>query len=206
MKSAVVAPVAVLILATGSSLAATHKPYVILWNQNDNFGSGVNSQTYESSLSADDDAAADDFYVPSGQVWQIAEVDVTGAYVGGNGPASSVQISIYKTKRKRPRTDPIHTYTVSCTDNDGSFQCILPTRHALMLYGPATYWVSVVANCASTVCGQWQWTENTAVTGYQAMWRNPEGGLNASCRGFSPISDCFGGAPVDLAFDLIGTP
>jgi len=194
----------------GSALAASatvHKPYTMLWNQNSNYGSGVNSQVYESSMQQYDDFAADDFVVPAGQTWTVTELDVTGAYVGGSGPASSETIWIYRSsKRNKVNGTKYYALDVPCTDNSGSFQCILPGQHrkpgVKLLSG--TYWVSIVANCASTVCGQWQWTENTTVTGNQAVWGNPQNGWNTGCNEFEPLSTCFGGTPADLAFDLQG--
>ena len=146
--------------------------------------------------------------MPNGEIWEISEVDVTGAYVGRHqGPASSVQISIYSDIKWHPQR-MLKSYTLSCTDNDGSFQCVLPTdkrgNPALEL-DAGHYWLSVVANCASKVCTQWQWTENTTVTGYEGTWENPANGWGTACIGWRPIHICFGGNPTDLAFDLIGS-
>ena len=172
----------------GANANATHKPYTMLWNQNSNFGSGVNSQNYESGMAQYDDAGADDFVIPAGQTWLISEVDVTGAYVNGSGPASSEVVAFYRTKRGKPYSISRGPYTVNCTDINGSFQCILPTRgrHGMpkVKLKAGTYWVSVVANCDSQTCGQWNWTENTTVQGNQATWDNPGGSQGRGCASF----------------------
>lgn len=199
------------VLSSGAANAGQHKPYSVLWNQNANFGSGVNSQNYEPGMEEYNDAAADDFVVPVGQFWYITEVDVTGTYVGGVGPATSVDVTFFRNGSNSPRKVK-YAFTVSCTDNSGSFQCLLPMtqrkhpRPVVRLFA-GTYWVSVVANCASTVCRQWQWTENTTVTDNEAQWEDPHGGWGyRGCGdGFEPLHKCFGGSPADLAFDLIGT-
>ncbi|HLY05526.1 MAG TPA: hypothetical protein VKR31_07250 [Rhizomicrobium sp.] len=212
MKTQFATAAAILALAmSGGFVNPAHAAggsYVVLWNQNANFGNGVNSQTYQSSKSAYDDVAADDFIVPNGETWRISEVDVTGAYVGRHqGPASSVQISIYAGPKWHPKRI-LKSYTVSCTDNDGSFQCVLPTKkrgNPALKLNSGHYWLSVVANCRSKICGQWKWTENTSVTDYEGVWENPANGWKTACLGWDLIRGCFGGNPVDLAFDLIGT-
>jgi len=213
-KSGLLAASAAMAFVTSGATEAARplpKASIVLWNQNSNFGGGVNSQIYESSMSAYNDFAADDFVVPAGQTWTVTEVDVTGAYVGGTGPAPSVEIWIYWNKAGRPDAGRKglgkYNATVSCTDNGGSFQCQLPGKHhkpgAKLPAG--TYWISVAAVCASSVCGEWKWTENTTVTGYQAGWFNPGNGWGTNCTGFEDLTTCFGGSPADLAFELIGS-
>lgn len=179
---------AALTLAASGAFAA---PNAILWNQNGNFGGSVNSQN--------DTAAADDFTVPAGQTWLIAEVDVTGAYFNGYGPAASELVTFYADRNGKPGRVQNGPFTLNCNDNSGSFQCVLPKRVKLP---SGTWWVSVVANCDSQVCGQWGWTISTAVQGNEAVWRDSDG--NGKCVAFKPLHRCFGGPPSDLAFDLIG--
>src|SRR5207248_4852954 len=151
-------------------------------------------------------AAGDDFVVPVGQTWYIGEVDVTGSYVDSTGGASSVTITFYKNRNKRPHGLG-RSFTVSCTDNNGSFSCPLPNyrRNKPPKFYAGTYWVSVVANCDySNGCGEWLWTENTNVTGYEAEWENPHAGWHTVCNaGFQPVSECFGSS-ADMAFTLLG--
>lgn len=200
---------AVVLFSTAAGYAAPHYPTTgVLWDQNANFGGGVNSQNYEQAMVEYDDIAADDFVVPSGQTWRVSEVDVTGAYVGGSGPATSVNVGFWKNGRHGMPGRGRYGYTLSCADNAGSFQCTLPNgRHnkpAVKLVA-GTWWLSVVANCDSDVCGQWQWTENTTVQGYEAEWENPGGAWNIfNCHGWTALDACFGGSPADLAFTLKG--
>jgi len=194
------AAAAIAILSGETSASASpprFKPSTVLWNQNANFGGNVNSQNTA--------AAADDFTIPSGQTWHIAQVDVSGAWFNGTGPASSQSVTFYANKNGKPGRTVRGPYTLNCTDNAGSFQCTLPVngqgRPAVKL-GAGTWWVSVVANCSFDICGEWNWTENTEVTGHQAVWEDP-GGTN--CSKWGTLQHCFGGAPADLAFDLVGT-
>jgi hypothetical protein len=182
----------VAVLSGGAPVAAkppAHKPYSVLYNQNSNFGYGIISDNFTSNSSYNS-AAADDFVVPSGQTWHVAEVDVTGVYYNGSGPASSEVVTFYTNNRKgKPGRVHRGPFTLNCTDNGGSFQCILP-KHVKLASG--TWWVSVVANCGFISCGQWGWIENTVVHGNSAVWEQG-GGHWTRLR-------------ADLAFTLIGTP
>jgi hypothetical protein len=188
-KSVFLGAAAALTLAASGALAA---PDTVLWNQNANFGGPV--------FSENSDTAADDFTVPSGQTWHVSEVDVTGAYFNSSGPAASEVVTFYTDRRGKPGRVYRGPFTLNCTDNNGSFQCILPERVKLR---SGTWWVSLVANCDFETCGEWGWTENTTVQGNEAVWEGPDG--NGKCTSFKPLHRCFGGAPADLAFDLVGT-
>ena len=181
-----------LALATSAAFAATD---TMLWNQNANFGGPV----FSDAAGNEDTAAADDFSVPAGQTWDIAQVDVSGLYFNGTGPASSQIVTFYTDKNGKPGRIYRGPFTVNCADNGGSFQCTLPKRAKLR---SGTWWVSVVANCDFETCGEWGWTENTTVQGNEARWRDSNS--TGKCATFKPLHRCFGGAPADLAFDLVG--
>src|SRR5262245_60984616 len=81
----------------GKVHAAVHGRVAELYNQNDDDnGVGIVSQNFETSLDAYDAQAADDFVVPDGHSWQVKEVDVTGVYFNGPGPAVSENVTFYK--------------------------------------------------------------------------------------------------------------
>jgi hypothetical protein len=127
------------------------------------------------------------------------EVDVTGAYSNGSGPASSVTITFYSNRKSRPNLVK-KTVTVSCTDNSGSFTC----QYFIVKLRPGYYWMSVVANCAFNTCGDWGWTEDTVVHNKPAVWRNPGAGQGYGCTAWNTLKNCFGGSAADFAFDLKG--
>lgn len=185
--------IAVLPLIASSAFAA--KP-TVLWNQNTTSGGTVSSENTEGSTTA----GADDFTVPSGQAWLISEVDVTGVYFDGSGPASSEVVTFYSDKKSLPHRVKKGPFTLNCADNNGSFQCTLPKRIKLKA---GTWWVSVVANCDVGTCsGEWGWSINTTVQGHEAAWENPTG--SGACTSWQPLHVCFGGPPLDLAFELRG--
>src|SRR6202045_3440839 len=90
----------------GSAIAASGQAPAsdVLYNQNSNFGYGVVSQNFTSGSfgTAYNAAAADDFIVPTGTAWTISEVDVTGSYFEGSGPAASEVVTFYANKHGRP--------------------------------------------------------------------------------------------------------
>lgn len=190
------ATAAVAVLVGGAPVAAkqpAHKPDTVLYNQNSNFGfGGVDSQNFTSgSYTSFNSAAADDFVVPSGQTWHIDEVDVTGMYFNGSGPAKSEVVTFY-TNNGRNKPGRVHRgpFTLNCIDNAGSFLCTLPKGVKL---ASGRWWVSVVANCSFTGgCGEWGWDTNSDVHGYGAVLRQDGG----HWKRIKPLTD--------LAFELIG--
>ena len=70
---------------------------ISFYDQTDNgsVGTGSVSQNFETANDAFDNQVADDFVVPAGQTWTIQQVNVTGSYFNGNGPATSVNVFFY---------------------------------------------------------------------------------------------------------------
>ena len=207
------AAAAFLTAASASGASPARRATGVLYNQNSNFGYTVDSQNFESSYAQYDSVAADDFFVPAGKTWHITEVDVTGAYVDGSGPASSVVVILWKGNGTPRRIAGRGTYswTINCTDNAGSFACTLPNNSRgkpPQLKGGAygtDYWLTVVANCSfSGGCGYWEWTTDTTIHGSSGIWKNPSNGWGTGCEGWGSFSSCFGEPDADLAFDLVG--
>lgn len=181
--------------------AAPAKPARVLWNQNSNFSYGIFSDNSTSANTGAYTAAADDFVVPAGKTWTIKDVDVTGMYYNGYGPASSEAITFYADAKGLPGKAVRIFGNESCTDNDGSLAC--PIKGMKLRGGTRgkTYWVSVVVACSFVNgCGQWAWATNTIVYGNQAAWENPGGPV---CPTWGTLSECLN-SPYDLAFDLRG--
>ena len=178
----------------------------ILYNQNSNAtGVGVDSQNFTSGTFVSyNDQGADDFVVPEKTLWTIAEVDVSGVYYNGSGPAGSENVIFYRNGNGEPGNAVKHgTFNeLRGRDDNGNFAIKLP-GHGLRLR-PGIYWVSVVANCKYDGCGEWGWETTSVQHGSPAMWRNPD---NFCCCPVwetleSCISDSIG---PDFMFDLRGT-
>jgi hypothetical protein len=162
-------------------------------------GTGVLSQNFEASFSAYDAAAADDFTVPAGATWAIREVDVTGLYYNGTGPADSESVTIYKATAQGKVGKVVASYPEQHgSDNDGAFRISIPSTRL----GPGTYYVSVVINMSFTVGGEWHWENMLEVHGYPPEWENPDG--SGPCRTWKRERKCFGPGTGDHFFVLLG--
>ncbi len=225
-KTALLAAAAAVALTAGGASAVQHpaagvsggkinpvfrlaKGAKILYNQNsDTDGVGIDSQNFTSGTFSptNNDQGADDFVVPKTVQWTVTQVDVSGLYFNGNGPAASENVTFYANNKGVPGS-PVKngTFTgLKGTDSSGSFSISLGKKGVSLKSG--TYWVSVVANCwfENKVCGQWGWAENGTIHGDDAMWQNPSGGFGV-CQSWGTVADCFSGTPAgDFAFDLQG--
>jgi hypothetical protein len=195
------------LLAKPTGLHPFRLPSGVLYNQNSNFGYGIDSQNFSGSSSSLSSAAGDDFVIPAGQKWRITEVDVTGMYFNGSGPAKSEVVTFYTNKKGRPDKAKA-TFTLNCTDSRGSFACALPGTGQRLSGGTfgKRYWLSVVANCDFISCGQWGWVQNTVTHNKPGQWENPQNGFGTGCTTWNNTSTCIPSPGVvdDYAFDLKG--
>jgi len=179
----------------------------MLYNQNSGTnGEGVVSQNFTSgSFSPTYNAAgADDFVVPKKATWTVTEVDVSGLYFNGYGPATSENVTFYANSNNLPgKAVKGGTFTnLKGKDSSGSFTISLGKKGVKLKSG--TYWVSVVANCSfEGGCGEWGWDETTAIHGNNAVWQNPDGGFGVGCTTWTEVGTCIG-YNGDFAFDLQG--
>lgn len=179
----------------------------VLYDQNRNYGYSILSQNFTSGSfgTSYDSSAADDFVVPAGTVWKVTGVDVAGQYFVGSGPAKSVVVTFYRNEGGRPGTI-ISRQTLACSDTAGSFACTIPTVTLKGGGNGKRYWLSIVANCDYSSCGEWGWVQNIKTHKDPGQWENPAGGLGLGCTSWSDTSSCnlqTDGAD-DFAFDLRG--
>lgn len=164
-----------------------------LYTQNSNsLGVGFISDNFTSGTTTSSTVAADDFIVPKGKTWQVGEVDVTGVYFNGSGPATSENITFYKDASGVPgKTVKKGSFSaLSCSDSGGSFSCTLPKKVRLK---PGHYWVSVVANMNFiSGAGEWGWEESSVIHNDPAVWGTCSGGV---CGDWQSLGE-------DLMFDL----
>ncbi|MGD0190411.1 MAG: hypothetical protein ABSD74_06690 [Rhizomicrobium sp.] len=217
-KTALLAATALVALSVAAS-AAGHPDYMttkgvvahhfqtapgatVLLNQNNsssNGGVGLVSQNFESSLSEYDASGAVQFVVPAGSTWKVSEVDVTGVYFNGSGPATNETVTFYKDKGGAPgKAVKKGSVTVKGKDSDGSFAITLKKGVKLKA---GTYWVGVAANMSFDDGGEWGWEDNTVNS---ADWENPGGGFGTSCTKWAPIEGCIGYGPGEMV-ELQGT-
>jgi hypothetical protein len=177
-----------------------------LYNQNDN-DAGAGSQNFETDLDAFDDQGADDFKVKLGVTWKVKEVDVTGDYFNGAGPAVSENVTFYKDAGGLPGVvKKAYTGLVGTDNGTGSFAIVLPTVTKLL---SGKYWVSVQVNMDFGVGGggEWAWETRTLQRKNPAAWQNPGDGFETGCTTWGVMTSCIGdqGEGPDFMFGLQGT-
>lgn len=177
----------------------------VLYDQNSDLqGYSDISQNFESSLDAYDSQGADDFTVPDGAKWVVKEVDVSGLYFNGPGPADSENVFIYKSsKGGEPKKLVAEFDNVSGSD-DGIGDFVINLGKGTKLKN-GHYWVSVQANMAFGVGGEWGWSTRNTQVDDPAQWQNPGDGFGTGCTTWSDEQDCLGdvGGP-DHMFTIRG--
>jgi hypothetical protein len=178
----------------------------VLYDQNDSDdGIGIVSQNFESSFDAYDTQAADDFSVPSGDVWRVREVDVTGVYFNGSGPARTVTIAFYRNDPATNRPGRLlreYDNLKITSDDEGSFVILLP-RGVGLHHGK--HWMAVSANMDFASGGEWGWENRAWTNGLGALWRNPGNGFATGCSDWGVETSCVpAGQSGDDMFTLRG--
>ncbi len=179
-------------------------PDVILYSQYD-FPSAeaYTSQNFETSNDAYDSWIADDFAVPSGQTWNVDQVDIAGNYDGFTGTADSFNVFIY--------TNAITTPGELVASRTGMFYTNVITDFSITVtptitLTPGKYWVSVQANENYELDGQWYWTARTVTNSNPAAWQNPGDGFGTGCTTWGRRLTCIPGMNnPDQVFRLVGT-
>ncbi len=86
----------------GLAQAAAPSDWTTLYDQMDGPmpppANGITSQDFQDDLDALDAMAADDFSVPAGPAWEVAQIEVAGFYPGGTPSAAPfpVRVTIYE--------------------------------------------------------------------------------------------------------------
>ena len=112
----------------GHRLSRPKAPAVVLYDQYDNAAANsTSSQNFEASFDAYDDELADDFVVPSGQTWNINQLDAAGVYYNGIGPAASVNLRFYDNAGGLPGGNVATRTNLAMTDSAGSFVIPIPS-------------------------------------------------------------------------------
>jgi hypothetical protein len=170
----------------------------VLYDQYDNQGlSSFPSQDFETALDNFDAQGADDFVVPTGETWNITEVDVYGDYSAGSVGSDSFHVFIYQ--------DGSVVYTALnqsySTSNNVDFVVTLTTPAVLT---EGTYWVSVQSRMDYNGNDQWFWKDRTVQNNNPAAWQNPGDGFGTGCTGWSVRTSCLGSAGPDYVFRVVG--
>lgn len=174
----------------------------MLYNQNSSpTGFAIVSQNFSKTDSQYECAAADDFVVPSGYIWKIDEVDVTGIYYQASIAATNADVIFYKDKNGKPGKI-IKARLDQKINNLGQWGSFSVKFDSTVKLKPGTFWLSFAPNSSFANSFDWGWEINSTIHGNQAMWENPGGGFGV-CPTWGTIGGCLG-YTGDLMFDLMG--
>ena len=184
-------------VAKSHSGATAASPAAILYDQYDN----LSNHGLSSSVRPDNPLLtielADDFVVPSGQTWQVDQIDVRGV-APFPGPSSfdahfytdsaGLPGTLVAEQTNRPVGGTIPDYQVSLSP--------------LVRLPAGTYWVSVQGHISNT---NWAWWARTVTTSNGTAYRNPGNGYGTGCIDWGRLSTCVGIADwEDQMFRLNG--
>jgi hypothetical protein len=178
-----------------------------LYNQNnDDFGQAVLSENYtDGDFTTYDSYGADDFAIPRGHTWKIDEVDVTGVFANGSGPATSENVYFYSDDNGLPGSLISECDNIVGAASGGNFAIKIPQTCKTRLKGGKSYWLSVAPNMDILCCGEWDWETRTVQRGNPAVWENPTNSFGTGCETWNPLRECLGSnVGMDFMFELKG--
>lgn len=161
--------------------------------------SGIVSQNF-GDFSTYSASAADDFVVTDASGWTVSEVDVTGVYFNGSGPANSFDVTIYNDAGGVPGSVACSSAASSYTAAGNSFTIPLSSPCSL---AAGTYWVGVAANMNFSAGGEFGWVFYTGAGGAVSQWENPGGGFG-SCTTWGSFPACLSIAADSMSFAIVG--
>ena len=176
---------------------------IVFYDQYDNFGtSSFPSQDFETALDNFDAQGADDFIVPSGEVWSLSEVDVYGDYSSGSAGSESFHVFIYQDAAGLPGPVVYTALNQNYTTSNNIDFVVTLTTPALLTEG--VYWVSVQARMDYNGNDQWFWKDRTVQNNNPAAWQNPGDGFGSGCTTWAQRTSCLGSAGPDYVYRLVG--
>ncbi|MBE9480780.1 MAG: carboxypeptidase regulatory-like domain-containing protein, partial [Bacteroidetes bacterium] len=150
----------------------------VLYEQINNPGTdaAITAQDFEASFDAFDAEGADEFTVPSGDTWNVDNVQVLGTYSAA-GPCNLANVRFYADNAGVPGTLLFEYLSVNANpDANGNLDIDILTT----VLGSGTYWLSVQGRMDYGTSGQWFWARQAAPTiGYEFMWQNPGDGFGS---------------------------
>jgi len=166
---------------------------------------GIASQDFEPLSDAFDCQAADNFIVPTGEVWTIDSVGIYGQYSNLN-TTTLMRFWIYSDDNGEPDSVLYFEEWNEDVDENGDGDFVVSLTCPLHL-SSGVYWISAQAikNLNGNGSGQWYWTRDSTGDSVSFQWRNPLGGFGTSCYSFTPIQTCATSIQeTNLAFDMYG--
>jgi hypothetical protein len=155
----------------------------VLYQQSNSSGPGLASQDFEPSYDIFDCQGADDFIVPSGLLWNIQTVTVTGT---GSNTANLVHILLYADNAGMPAATATNSFMgLTCTNESAVLIINIPGGLQL---GPGHYWISVQDAVPYSTDGQWFWNFTASIYNSGSCWRNPGNGFGTDAIAWTTLA------------------
>jgi len=162
----------------------------------------------EPEYDAFDSEAADDFTVPSGMMWSITQIMITGMYypAGTFTPVLHMAVYTHDMMLNKPGTELVYFSDVPYTPMPGgSFTLNLPEPVVLT---EGQYWLSVQPLLSGNL-SQWFWSKQDSPTiNQEFVWRNPGDGFGTGLTNWTYGSLVPWGSVMydwNLSFEIYGT-
>ncbi len=199
-------------LALICALAAANlhaQEFDTLYDQSASAGiTALESQDYlidgDADGQTDASEGADDFVVPAGELWHLAQVMAQGEYQGGQARPDFFHVRVYADANGRPGAEVGVSLMSGYTDPLGNGSPLITLSPPAMLT-PGRYWLSVQARLDFASGTRWGWTDSWAQSGAVAAWRSNFGGAANPCPSWMPRTECAAGSSgPDNTFLLVG--
>lgn len=150
----------------------------LLYSQFDVPGKGEASNKFTGNYAAFSSQGADDFQVPSGEIWSIHRVSAAGL---NYTRTSSFNIFIYSSSNSRPAAQIYAGERLLFAPGLDPGEMLIELELPPIL-PEGTYWLSVQAVASSGPPTEgWFWSDYYPVAGNSGLWRNPEDGYGTGC-------------------------
>jgi hypothetical protein len=147
---------------------------------------------------------ADDFIIPSGQFWNIAQVEAPGVLFG---PTPTFNVFLYTDSGNKPGTQIFAQTGIVpmpglALDGGSGGAVLLPVSSTGWLTA-GHYWISIQAGNKDDF--GWYFYLRTVTSNSPGMWQNPNGGFNLGCLTWTSMNTCTSRpGTVDFGFRLHG--
>ena len=145
---------------------------------------------------------ADDFTVPSGNVWNIESIAVIGVYYG-TLPADCFEITFYEDNGGLPGAVIYHATAQSFIRTGDVFEVNLDVP---LVLSAGTYWFSAMTDMAFGSHYQWFWQPAAGPqAGYELVWQDPCNLTLSNMLTYTPRGPWDDFVNYDLCFAFYGS-
>jgi len=154
-------------------------------------GTGTASQDFESTYNQYDCMQADDFIVPSGEVWSIDSVLIIGSYSATATETAGVVTRFMNNHSSNKPGSLVWDTTISANADPDSNGTLLAEYATPFVLSAGHYWLGGAARKDfASGGGQWYWYHDSTGGNHDIHWRNPGNGFSSGCTNWALSSGC----------------